>query len=130
MPQEVDVGASLALKVRLACASCCDLRGQSVQLLAADGAVISQSETGEFAVLAPGKAGEHDWSLVFPGHETDDLIHEKASSLISLRTIPQDEPDSMGCAVSCGCTRFVQGEGRRQVFGPLSDGGTTRRDSR
>lgn len=67
--------------------SACDLRGQSVQVMAADGAVIT-SETGEFTFPAPKQAGEHGWSLVFPGHETDNVIHEKASLAISLKTIP------------------------------------------
>lgn len=71
----------------MACASGCDLRGQSVQVMAADGAVIA-SETGEFVFAAPRKAGEHGWSLVFPGHETGNVIHETASLSISLRTIP------------------------------------------
>ena len=91
------MGASLALKVKVACVSGCDLRGQSVQVMAADGVVIAselvdysekKNETGEFTFLAPKQAGEHGWSVAFPGHETDNLIHEKTSVPISLRTIP------------------------------------------
>lgn len=98
VPPEVEVGADIALKVKVTCSSGCDLRGEPVKVMTPDGVVMTReqlasdaarnNETEEFALQAPKQGGEYTWSLVFPRHETENLIHEESSLAISFRTIP------------------------------------------
>jgi hypothetical protein len=98
VPLEVEVGADIALKVKVTCSSGCDPRGEPVKVMTPDGVVMTReqlasdaarnNETEEFALQAPKQGGEYTWSLVFPRHETENLIHEESSLAISFRTIP------------------------------------------
>jgi hypothetical protein len=98
VPPEVEVGADIALKVKVRCSSGCDLRGEPVEVVTPDGVVMTReqladdaagnNETEDFAVHAPEQAGEYTWSLVFPRHETENVIHDESSLAISFKTIP------------------------------------------
>lgn len=98
VPLEVEVGADIALKVKVTCSSGCDLRGEPVKVMTPDGVVMTReqlasdaarnNETEEFALHAPEQGGEYTWSLVFPRHETENVIHEESSLAISFRAIP------------------------------------------
>ena len=95
VPLEVEVGADITLKVKVTCSSGCDLRGEPVKVMTPDGVVMTSelantesNETEEFALQAPKQIGEYAWSLVFPRHETENVIHEESSLPISFRTIP------------------------------------------
>jgi hypothetical protein len=98
VPPELDVGADIALKVKVTCSSGCDLRGKALNVVTPEGVVVASehlahhdahdNQTDEFVLQAPRQAGEYAWSLVFARHETEDVIHEESSLPISLRTIP------------------------------------------
>lgn len=88
VPLEVEVGADMTLNVKVRCSSGCDLPGGPVTVMAPDGVVLTNNETEEFVLQAPKQAGEYAWSLVFPRHETENVIHKESSLPISFRTIP------------------------------------------
>ena len=97
---EVDAGTDIVLKVMVSCAHGCDLRGQIINVMAPDGAVVAGSgladfagnanETTEFAFTAPEEVGEYSWSLVFPKHEAEGVIHEQGSLPITVTTLAHD----------------------------------------
>ncbi len=97
---EVDAGTDITLKVKVFCSSGCDLRGRSINVTALDGLVVATSElaehtehaneTAEFTFNAPDEVGEHSWTLVFPKHEAEGLIHEEGSLPITVKTIAHD----------------------------------------
>ena len=88
VPPEVEVGADIALKVKVTCSSGCDLRGEPVEVMTPDGVVMTRehlagdaagnNETEEFALHATEEGGEYIWFLVFPRNETDNVIHEES----------------------------------------------------
>ena len=96
----VDAGTSISLKVQVSCPSGCDLRGTAINVTAPDGVVVATSElaehiahvseTAEFAFKAPDEVGEHAWTLLFPKHEAEGLVHEEASLPITVRTRAHD----------------------------------------
>src|SRR2546425_12240437 len=95
VPAELEVGANLTLKVRIWCPEGCDLRGIPAKVVAGDEILITSelvaydekiNETGDFSLKAPGTVGEHAWSILFPRHETADVVHEESSFLVSFTT--------------------------------------------
>jgi len=84
---EVDAGTDIVLKIKVSCPHGCDLRGRVINVMAPDGAVVAGSglaafadnanETAEFAFTAPEEVGEYSWTLVFPKHEAEGLVHEE-----------------------------------------------------
>ena len=46
------------------------------------------NETEEFVVKAPQQVGEYAWSIVFPRHEFEGVVHEESSLTISSTTTP------------------------------------------
>jgi len=97
---KVDAGTGIVLQVKVSCPYGCDLRGRVVNVMAPDGAVVAGSgladfadngnETTEFAFMAPDEVGEHSWTLVFPKHEAEGLVHEEGSLLITVKTTAHD----------------------------------------
>jgi hypothetical protein len=97
---EVDAGIDIVLKVKLSCPQGCDLRGQAINVIDADGAVIASSElsdfvdnvneTAEFAFKAPDEIGEHSWTVVFRETESAGLVHAERSLPIAVRTLAHD----------------------------------------
>lgn len=97
IPLEVEAGTDITLKVRVSCPFGCDLRGRPVTLMAPDGVVMTSelaryddkiSETEDSTLTVPGQAGEYAWSILFPRHESESVVHEESSLPISFRTIP------------------------------------------
>ena len=93
-PAELDTGTDMALKVKVSCSSACDLRGKIVKIIA-QGAVVKEmeveltefdgeaTETDEFVVKAPTKAGEYTWTAVFPAQEKEGVFHQESSTPFS-----------------------------------------------
>src|SRR2546425_6393468 len=48
------------------------------------------NETTEFAFMAPEEVGEYSWTLVFPKHEAEGLVHEEGSLPITVKTMAHD----------------------------------------
>ncbi len=90
-PAELDAGTDMVLKVKAACASACDLRGQLVRIFA-QGAAIKEmgveltefdgeaTETEEFIVKAPTKPGSYTWTVLFPAFENEGVSHAQSST--------------------------------------------------
>lgn len=97
---EVDAGTDIVLKIKVSCPYGCDLRGRVINVMAPDGAVVAGSgladfadkanETAEFAFMAPDEVGEYSWTLVFPKHEAEGLVHEEGSLPITVKTMAHD----------------------------------------
>ena len=97
---EVDAGTDIVLKIKVSCPYGCDLRGRVINVMAPDGDLVAGSgladfadnvnETTEFAFMAPEKVGEHSWTLVFPKHEAEGLVHEEGSLPITVKTMAHD----------------------------------------
>ncbi len=97
IPPQIEVGAEMALSVRVACAHGCDLRGLPLEIVAADD-VLAAGElahhegtaniSGEIQVCAPRQVGEQTWAVRFPRHERDTAVHEGSELPLPFRTIP------------------------------------------
>jgi hypothetical protein len=97
---EVDAGTDIVMKIKVSCPHGCDLRGQVINVMAPDGAVVAGcgladfvdnlNETPEFAFTAPDEVGEYSWTLVFPKHEAEGVIHEEGSIPITITTLAHD----------------------------------------
>jgi hypothetical protein len=97
---EVDAGTDIVLKIRVSCPHGCDLRGGIINVVAPDGALVAgcgladfadrANETTEFALLAPDQAGEYSWTLVFPKHLAEGLVHEESSFPITVKAVAHD----------------------------------------
>src|SRR3989475_12283844 len=97
---EVDAGTDIVLKIKVSCPYGCDLRGRVINVMALDGAVVAGSgladfadkanETTEFSFMAPEEVGEYSWTLVFPKHEAEGLVHEEGSLPITVKTMAHD----------------------------------------
>ena len=97
---EVDAGTNIVLKVKVSCPHGCDLRGRVINVMAPDGVVVAASgladfadhanETTEFTFKAPDAVGEYRWTLVFPTHEAQGLVHDEGSLPMAIKTIAHD----------------------------------------
>jgi hypothetical protein len=97
VPSEIEAGADIILRIKVSCPQGCDLRGIPVTVTAADG-VLSTSElatfdettneTADIALQAPGRVGEHVWTIVFPRHENEGVVHEEACRVASVTIRP------------------------------------------
>jgi hypothetical protein len=95
---ELDAGSAMALKVRIACSSACDLRGTIVKIITQDATVVEKielvsfdeaaNETDEFVVKAPTKPGKYTWTAVFAAQEKQGLLHEESSATFSFIVKP------------------------------------------
>ena len=97
-PDVVDSGAEITLRVRASCTPACDLRGHNVVVrdhAGADAGRVSfsefdgeASETVEFAVKAPVRAGTYTWYAVCPAVEKEGISYMEASAPISFTVEP------------------------------------------
>jgi hypothetical protein len=97
---QVDAGMDIVLRVRVSCPDGCDLAGRAVNVIASDGALVANSafadfvdqgnETTEFAFKAPHEVGDYSWTVVFPKHDLDGLVHEESSAAITVKTLAHD----------------------------------------
>ena len=97
IPSEVDAGTDVGLSVRVSCPAGCDLRGGLVQVhcpprvaITAEltGYTDSINETGAVASTAPDAIGQHAWSVLFCGLETESVVHGESCLSISFATRP------------------------------------------
>ena len=97
IPPEIEVGAEMALSVRVACAHGCDLRGLPVEIIASEavtaaGALAHQdgaaSVSDNIEVRAPRQVGDQAWTARFQRHECEDVVHEESALALRFRTIP------------------------------------------
>jgi hypothetical protein len=97
VPSEVAIGADIILKVKVSCDAGCDLHGMPVKITAPDGVVATSAlatqaaeinETEAITLMAPQRVGEHAWSIVFPAHEFEGVLHEQSTLSMSVRTRP------------------------------------------
>ena len=97
-PDVVDAGAAITLQGKVSCAPACDRRGHpllikdqagadrgSVELSEFDG---ETSETVEFVVIAPVKAGAYTWLAVCPGVVKEGISYMEASAQLSFTVEP------------------------------------------
>ena len=97
---EVDAGTNIVLKIKVSCPYGCDLRGRVIDVIAPGGAVVARSgladfadhanETTDLAFMAPDEVGEHSWTLMFPKHQAEGLVHQEGSLPITVRAIAHD----------------------------------------
>jgi hypothetical protein len=90
----------IVLKIKVSCPDGCDLRGRAVNVIASDGARVASSdladfddrsnETTEFAFKAPTEVGEYSWTVVFPEHDFEGVVHEESSAAITVKTLAHD----------------------------------------
>ena len=97
VPAAVPVGSEIVLKLRVACPAGCDMRGAQVRVAAPDGMVLTSqlarcdaeiNEIKDIMLKAPQSVGQHAWSVVFPPHETDGVLHLECSLAICVTTKP------------------------------------------
>ena len=97
---EVDIGTDILLKVAVSCPHGCDLRERIVHVIAPDGVIVGESrlvefaervnETAEFSCKVPEEVGEYAWTVVFAQDDAEDLVHEKGTLPIGVRTVAHD----------------------------------------
>ena len=99
-PAEVAVGSDLALQLKVSCPMGCDLSGVPVTVTGPDGQVMTiepraghELAPGEvslrtIALNAPATVGEQAWSIRFPAHASEGVVHEQCMLPVSVRTMP------------------------------------------
>ena len=97
-PGEVDAGAEMTLKAKASCSPAADLRGQALQIMDQDGALVERAEltefdgesneTSEFAVKAPVEPGAYTWLAVCPALATAGPSSEETSAPFSFTVKP------------------------------------------
>ena len=88
----------MTLKAKASCSPAADLRGQALQIMDQDGALVESteftelddesSETSEFAVKAPVEPGAYTWLAVCPGLATVGPSGEETSAPFSFTVKP------------------------------------------
>ncbi|MBI4469841.1 MAG: hypothetical protein HY650_11040 [Acidobacteria bacterium] len=96
---KLHAGIDITLRVKVSCASACDLRGKSVKIIAQDAAVLKEvelakfdravNETDEFVVKAPTELGEYTWTAMFTSHQKEGDLHEESSAPFSFIVKPR-----------------------------------------
>ena len=124
-PAEVVAGTHMTLKVRVTCASGCDLRDGTVgivgkeagyskdtRLVAFDGKV---NQSGETQILGPSKLGENKWLAVFPQQEMRGVKHAESSAPFTFTVRPHqtsitilEAPDPVSAGQEFGVKVAVQ----------------------
>jgi hypothetical protein len=90
-PPQVTVGADFDLKVRVSCASGCDLDGMRVMVAAADGAMAASElghETAHVTLKAPRRSGEVVWHVMCGPHESAGVLHREKTASVPISVIP------------------------------------------
>jgi hypothetical protein len=97
-PPEVDAVTDMPLKVKVSCASGCDLRRNVLRIIGRDSSVAKELaltsfdeetyETGEFTINAPIEPGQYSWAAVFPAQGREGVLHEESSTPFSFTVKP------------------------------------------
>src|SRR5262249_11991495 len=80
VPPDVAAGADFVVKVKVSCASGCELDGMPVTVTAADGAVVASAlgrETADITLKAPGRTGEASWNVACGPYESAGVLHHE-----------------------------------------------------
>jgi hypothetical protein len=97
VPPELDVGTEIVLTVKVSCAHGCDLSGAQVKVMAADEVLMTNGlsacgeaiyETEDFRLNVPAQVGQHTWTILFPRHDDQGIVHEESHHVISFATRP------------------------------------------
>ena len=97
LPAEIDAGASIDVKVRVSCASGCDLHGRLVQVNGrADGPVVAVlgdygqagNESGPVCLRIPEQIGEYAWSIGFEPQDVNGIPHSGSALPFVFRARP------------------------------------------
>ena len=113
-PSEVDAGADMTLKGKVACSPAGDLRGQTLLIMDQDGALAESvalsefdgetNETSAFVIKAPVRPGAYTWLAVCPACTTAGISREEASAPFSFtvkphstRVVAWDVPSTIEC---------------------------------
>jgi len=113
-PSEVDAGADMTLKGKVACSTAADLRGQALEIRDQDGALAESielsefdgetNETSELVVRAPVRPGAYTWLAVCPAITTEAISLEETSAPFSFtvkahttRVVVWDLPSTIEC---------------------------------
>lgn len=90
-PPEVAVGADFVLKVKVSCASGCELAGMPVKVTAADGALAAGelgAEAADITLTAPRRTGEACWNVACGPHVCDGILHEEKTVPVRIGIMP------------------------------------------
>ncbi len=89
------------------------------------------NETEPFVVKVPEQVGEDEWTVLFPGYETDGTVHEEGCLVVSFATRPHTTSMAVWDVPSpVVMNRVIQGESRGQMFLGLQPGGAAHRSLR
>jgi hypothetical protein len=98
IPAKVDAGNDVALKIKVACPSKCNLQSGKLRIVGDSGAILKEielvsfdgtaSETDEFVVKTPNNPGEYRWTAVFAAQEKQGILHEESSAPCSFIVKP------------------------------------------
>jgi hypothetical protein len=98
-PPELPIGSDLTVQVKLSCRSGCDLRALPLTVTGPDGQAVtitpsrdhdaaSQGDARDITLKAPLAVGTHAWTIRFPSHESDGILHEELALPICVTTRP------------------------------------------
>ncbi len=100
VPSQVEAGADIPLKIKVTCASGCDLQGLTVQIVGPDAAVLKEmaltgldgttNMTDEFVIKAPTLPGEYTWTATFPAQEKEGVLHAASSAPFAFTVKPHE----------------------------------------
>jgi hypothetical protein len=95
-PAEVAAGTAFAFKVKASCPRGCDLAGMPIRIIAPDGTLVRRTiatepgrdDIAEIRLEAPGRTGEHIWSVTFAPHEVAGIRHDEVTVPFRTAVIP------------------------------------------
>ncbi len=135
VPSEVPVGSDLVLQVKVSCPAGCDLSGMPLTVSGPDAEVMTiEPITGDdraadasprddalraIALRTPQQVGEQAWSIRFPAHASEEVVHEECMLPVCVRT----RPHATSLAVWEIPSPVVMGERLRIKVGAKSSSG-------
>jgi hypothetical protein len=98
-PPELPIGSDLNLRVTVSCRSGCDLRAMPLMVSGPDGQTAtiapspdrdpaSEDDTRHITLTAPLAVGTHAWTIRFPSHERDGILHGECTLPVGVTTRP------------------------------------------
>jgi hypothetical protein len=94
-PLRVVAGSAFTLKVKVSCPRGCDLGGMPVKIIAANGPVgtefateVGPDDIAEIKLKAPGRTGDHVWSMTLGPHEVAGIRHDEVTVAARTGIIP------------------------------------------
>jgi hypothetical protein len=98
IPEQVDAGTDLLLKVQVSCPEGCSLAGGRVRIADEEGTIVEEvdlassdggtNETDEFRVTAPVALGPTTWTALFLPAEAEEIQHEPSSVPLTFTVKP------------------------------------------